>query len=376
MNKRRSSASTSSRSKHSQRPVGTQCGSKAGSMPSCNYCNETLNDSREVRLHERSCTKKAPPPCHRCSICDTSWPTIRSLTAHQTRCATKPLLSLPSEPALRSINQRAQPVVNGPMQPHSAVDLPPPLSLPSLPSLPSSSSPSSSVPPNIHQMLPPLLPCPLLVVRPKIILPRSDQKSLISSIDENLEAALATTFPPGWLTRAPIDEVGRESFRFLYDFLSKQCGTVAPKEMKQPSATRKPHSHSKLRQMKNRLKKVLNHCRKHNLHIEYAKARSEYSKVSRQLGQLNKLSRLHHEKTAAVRAQLEFNKDHWKFAKKLFDPAPSALTKTKQSNISKTPTPTVPATPRLHPHLTYNNLLCRQPLLKNFSQAFNFSCHS
>ena len=110
----------------------------------------------------------------------------------------------------------------------------------------------------------------------------------------------------------------------------ERCGNEPPKEKHPPPKfLRKPFAHTQLRKKKNRLKKVMRQSRKHARQDDLLKARAEYSKVSRKLSLLNKLSRLHVEKKAAIKAQLNFNKDHWKFAKEMFDPptAPYSIDK-------------------------------------------------
>ena len=221
-------------------------------------------------------------------------------------------------PSLGSINPSAQPVDDGPIHPQCRRLAPPALPPPFF---------KSSFAPRTHEALPALSsPLPSLFRRPKILLPCSNQKKLIREIDSDLLAAMESHFPPHWFESAPLDEVGLEFELFLFNFLLERCGSVPlghPKAAA-PSSKRRPHRHRKLRRVKNRLKKIMAHHRKRNQLAEYAKARAEYSKISRQLSLLNKLLRLNEERNNAVRAQVAFNKDRFKYTKRLFDPASSS----------------------------------------------------
>ena len=121
-----------------------------------------------------------------------------------------------------------------------------------------------------------------------------------------------------------------EFLLFLYDFLSKRCGTAPTTARRGPRPKRKPHRHRKLRSLKNRLKKIMAHHRKRNHHAEYAQARAEFSRVSRQLSLLNKFIRLNEQQAETIRAQLAFNKDQYKFAKRLFQPSTSSFSIDKE----------------------------------------------
>jgi hypothetical protein len=321
------------RPKHSL-PEGTKCVANGpqNDLPApltCGWCTHSVADERTLRIHKRFCTEKPTLPVFHCICCNLkTFPSLKQLSAHQRTC-----ISNPTRPAIPpdSINSAncANLVVNSPIQPHSARDEASSSPLPS----PAPSPPPPSQP-KVHTTLPAECPpIPLLHQRPKLLLPRGNEAKVCRDIEADLEAAIIARFPPEWWNVAPLDEVALDFLLFLYNWLSKRCGTAAPPQPRLPRSTapkRKPHRHKKLRQRSNRLKKLMAKYRKHNQQTDYAQARSELSRVHRQLSRLSKMFRLDQLREETVRTQLAFNRDHWKFAKRTFEPASSTFSIDKE----------------------------------------------
>jgi hypothetical protein len=59
----------------------------------------------------------------------------------------------------------------------------------------------------------------------------------------------------------------------------------------------------------------------HNLYHAFKPVRYKCSRISRELSAMNSNLRLNEQKETFIRSQLAFNKDHFRFAKNLFNPA-------------------------------------------------------
>ena len=262
----------------------------------CPWCSFVAQDARESRTHLRTCVKKPPPPlvtCKNCGKCFTS----KGLHTHLRSCLEKKIpISKPAQSFDSEYKSRC--TEEGQINNHSA------RSTTGFRHHGKSNTPLNGVEVDRN---------------PKLLLPKGNDKTRWKKLDLDLETYVEYNLPKSMRRSCPIDELAEQQSKLIYSFLFDECGPVPPPSMRTDrSAKRPPHRHQKLRKQKNKLLKQVKLLKKSGKITEMRKARSDLSRISRELVRINKHAQIAAQTYDRIRSQLSFNDDRFKFAKRVF----------------------------------------------------------